>query len=96
MLEKFNVPIGYSGHESSILPSLTAANMGAVIIERHITLDRAMYGSDQSASIEFRGMKELISVINKMQISLGKEKAGEILEAEKEVAKEDQPQQLTE
>ena len=56
--EKYNCVIGYSGHESSVSPSFTAAVLGAVI-ERHITLDRAMYGSDQSASLSFDGMKNL-------------------------------------
>ncbi len=83
----FKCNVGYSGHESGLSVSYAASMLGISSLERHITLDRSMYGSDQAASIEFRGMKELISVINKMQISLGKEKAGEILEAEKEVAK---------
>ena len=59
--EKFNIPIGYSGHESSVLPSIIAATMGASAIERHITLDRAMYGSDQSASLESQGLNNLVS-----------------------------------
>ena len=83
----FKCNVGYSGHESGLSVSYAASMLGISSLERHITLDRSMYGSDQAASIEFRGMKELISVINKMQISLGKEKAGEILEAEKEIAK---------
>ena len=61
--EKFNVPIGYSGHESSILPSITAANMGAVIIERHITLDKTMEGLDQAASLNPDEFKELIQKV---------------------------------
>ena len=49
--EEFNCNVGYSGHESSVSPSLVAATLGAVSIERHITLDRSMYGSDRSCFI---------------------------------------------
>ena len=69
--EKFNVPIGYSGHESSILPSITAANMGAVIIERHITLDKTMEGLDQAASLEPDEFKELIKKIRESEKAKG-------------------------
>jgi len=58
--EKYNCPIGYSGHEAGILPSVLAVALGASVIERHITLDRTMYGSDQSASIEKRGLELLV------------------------------------
>tara|TARA_B100000900_G_scaffold410067_1_gene427131 strand:- start:2140 stop:3003 length:864 start_codon:yes stop_codon:yes gene_type:complete len=64
---KFDVNVGYSGHESSVIPSVYAVSMGAVAIERHLTLDRAMYGSDQAASLEPRGFKsmtEKISIFN--------------------------------
>ena len=47
--KKYNLPIGYSGHEASVSPSVISATLGASVIERHITLDRAMYGSDQAA-----------------------------------------------
>jgi N-acetylneuraminate synthase len=57
---KYNCPIGYSGHEVGILPSVVAVAMGAEVIERHITLDRAMYGSDQAASLEQRGLELLV------------------------------------
>ena len=69
--EKFNVPIGYSGHESSIQPSITAANMGAVIIERHITLDKTMEGLDQAASLEPDEFKELIQKIRESEKAKG-------------------------
>ena len=69
--EKFNIPIGYSGHESSVLPSIIAATMGASAIERHITLDRAMYGSDQSASLESQGLNNLVSSLRKYKNLLG-------------------------
>jgi len=58
------VPIGYSGHEVGVLPSVIAASTyGAVCIERHVTLDRAQWGSDQSASLEPQGMRKLVGYI---------------------------------
>ena len=58
---RYNLPLGYSGHEVGVMPSLMAvAGFGACAVERHITLDRAMWGSDQAASLEPRGM-ELLS-----------------------------------
>jgi sialic acid synthase SpsE/CMP-N-acetylneuraminic acid synthetase len=59
--------IGYSGHEFGISASLIAAELGAKVIERHITLDRAMWGSDQSASIEFSGLRRLIRNLRKLE-----------------------------
>ena len=50
MREKYDVPVGYSGHEPNIIPSVMAANMGAVILERHITIDKNMAGLDHAAS----------------------------------------------
>lgn len=73
---KFNVNVGYSGHESSVIPSVFAVALGAVAIERHLTLDRAMYGSDQAASLEPRGFKsmtEKIRILNEV-IGDGKKK----------------------
>jgi N-acetylneuraminate synthase len=62
--------------------------MGITSLERHITLDRTMYGSDQAASLEFRGMQELISVINRMLVaSSGSGEINKILSEEKEIAK---------
>jgi N-acetylneuraminate synthase len=69
--ERYRLPVGYSGHESSVSPSVMAAMMGAVAIERHITLDRAMYGSDQAASLEISGLLSLVSMIRKIPASLG-------------------------
>ena len=60
LMERYHCPVGYSGHEIGILPSVLAATFGAVAIERHITLDRAMYGSDQAASLEKRGIELLV------------------------------------
>ena len=66
-----DIPIGYSGHESSVTPSLFAAALGAVAIERHITLDRSMYGTDQSASLEYRGLSKMISEIRRIPSTMG-------------------------
>ena len=55
---KFNCNVGYSGHETGVVTSVAAVAMGATSIERHITLDRTMYGSDQSASLEIRGFTD--------------------------------------
>jgi sialic acid synthase SpsE len=52
----YGLPVGYSGHESSVSPSVAAVILGAVAVERHITLDRSMYGSDQAASLEPHGL----------------------------------------
>jgi len=60
LIKRYNCPVGYSGHEIGLLPSVIATALGAVAIERHITLDRSMYGSDQSASLEKRGLELMI------------------------------------
>jgi N-acetylneuraminate synthase len=69
--ETFQVPVGYSGHESTVMPSLVAAVLGAVVIERHITLDRAMYGSDQAASLSEKGLVTLVDEIRRLPDVLG-------------------------
>lgn len=69
--QRYNCPVGYSGHEPSVSPSVMAAVIGAVAIERHITLDRAMYGSDQAASLERAGLETLIAQIRKMPAIVG-------------------------
>lgn len=68
-----NCTIGYSGHEDGILPSIIAASLGAEVIERHITLDRNMWGTDQSSSLEPSELKSLINFIKKVPIWMGKE-----------------------
>ena len=67
----FKCPVGYSGHESSVTPSLMAVILGAEVIERHITLNRAMWGTDQSASLEKAGINNLSSIISKVPSILG-------------------------
>jgi N-acetylneuraminate synthase len=64
-------PIGYSGHEVGLIPSAVAVALGACIVERHITLDRAMWGSDQAASVEPGGFERLIKYIRVTEASLG-------------------------
>jgi N-acetylneuraminate synthase len=66
-----NVPIGYSGHETGLAPTLAAAALGATFIERHITLDRAMWGTDQAASVELGGLERLIRNIRDIEKALG-------------------------
>lgn len=68
---KFKCVVGYSGHESSVSPSIIAAMLGAKIIERHITLDRSMWGTDQSASLAEDGISNLSSVLSKIHLILG-------------------------
>ncbi len=65
------VPIGYSGHETGLSPTWAAVALGAVFVERHITLDRAMWGSDQAASVEPGGFKRLVENIRDIEKSLG-------------------------
>lgn len=66
-----NVPIGYSGHEVGLQTTLCAVALGACMVERHITLDRAMWGSDQSASVEPEGMRRLVRDIRVIESALG-------------------------
>ena len=68
---RYNCPIGYSGHEDSVSPSVVAYLLGATSIERHITLDRSMWGTDQSASLSEDGLRNLTSVISKIPKMIG-------------------------
>jgi len=85
--KKYKCSVGYSGHENGIAVSLCAAMLGISSLERHITLDRTMYGSDQSASLEYQGYSQMISIINKFRVALGEEKLGYIFEEERVIAK---------
>ena len=67
----FNCPVGYSGHEVGLVPSAVAVALGACLVERHITLDRAMWGSDQSASVEPQGIERLVKYIRVTEQALG-------------------------
>jgi len=69
--EQFSCPIGYSGHEVGVYSSLAAAVLGACVVERHITIDRAIWGSDQAASLEPQGIERLVRDIRRLPIWLG-------------------------
>ena len=84
--EKFDVPIGYSGHEPDIIPSIMAANLGAVVLERHITLDKEMEGLDHAASLNLDEFSTLVKNIRECEIAYGKPHKkmtrGEVLQRE--------------
>tara|TARA_B100000579_G_C22779556_1_gene828517 strand:+ start:158 stop:991 length:834 start_codon:yes stop_codon:yes gene_type:complete len=84
--EKYGCNVGYSGHEVGLAISYAAAAIGISSLERHITLDRSMYGSDQSASIEPAGLKQLVGAINKIEVAMG-DGVKRFTDQEKEVAK---------
>jgi N-acetylneuraminate synthase len=65
------VPIGYSGHETGLATTVAAAAMGACFVERHFTLDRAMWGSDHAASVEPQGMQKLVRDIRDVELAMG-------------------------
>ncbi|UCH84924.1 MAG: N-acetylneuraminate synthase family protein [Candidatus Latescibacterota bacterium] len=69
--DAFTVPVGYSGHEVGLIPSVIAVSLGACMVERHITLDRALWGSDQAASVEPGGLRRLVKYIRVAEQSLG-------------------------
>jgi N-acetylneuraminate synthase len=69
--DMFSCPIGYSGHEVGLVTSVVAIAMGACLLERHITLDRAMWGSDQSASVEPQGVRTLVKYVRVTEKALG-------------------------
>jgi N-acetylneuraminate synthase len=65
------VPVGYSGHETGLPSTVAAVALGACCVERHITLDRAMWGSDQAASLEPNGISKIVSYVRVVEQSLG-------------------------
>jgi N-acetylneuraminate synthase len=69
--ERYNVPVGYSGHETGLPSSVAAAAIGACVIERHITTDRALWGSDHAASLEPNGINRLVRDIRLVETSMG-------------------------
>lgn len=70
LAERYDVPVGYSGHEVGIATSVAAAVLGACLVERHITLDRAMWGSDQAASVEPHGIARLVRDVRAVERAL--------------------------
>ena len=85
--EKYSCNVGYSGHENGVLIAISSVILGATSIEKHITIDRTLYGSDQSASIELSGMIELSEGIDKILEAYGKVSIGLLSDSEKEIAK---------
>tara|TARA_B100001250_G_scaffold413855_1_gene449482 strand:+ start:1026 stop:1874 length:849 start_codon:yes stop_codon:yes gene_type:complete len=83
--EKYNCDVGYSGHEVGLAVSCGASSMGITALERHITLDRSMYGSDQSSSVEPNGFRMLIDSIRKIENAMGDGELG-YLKEEKPIA----------
>jgi len=69
--ERFEVPVGYSGHEVGLAPTVAAVALGAQLVERHVTLDRSMWGSDQAASVEPQGLAKLVRDIRTVEAALG-------------------------
>jgi N-acetylneuraminate synthase len=68
---RFGCPVGYSGHEVGLATTVAAVCLGAALVERHITLDRAMWGTDQSASVEPRGLERLVQYIRDIETAMG-------------------------
>jgi N-acetylneuraminate synthase len=71
MIERYGVPVGYSGHEVGLYTTLAAVALGASLVERHFTLDRTMWGTDQVASVEPHGMARLVKDIRAVEAALG-------------------------
>jgi N-acetylneuraminate synthase len=71
LADEFDVPIGYSGHETGLSTTVAATALGACLVERHITVDRAMWGSDQAASVEPQGVARLVRDIRVVESALG-------------------------
>ena len=69
--EKYKIPVGYSGHERGLQVTIAAVALGATFVERHITLDRSMWGTDHSASLEPEGLKKLVRDIRIVELALG-------------------------
>lgn len=84
--ETYDCNVGYSGHENGIAISTAAVAYGITSLERHITLDRTMYGSDQSASLEMKGFRQLVGAVRKVELAIGENKLGDILEEEIPIA----------
>ena len=81
-----NLPIGYSGHEVGLVPSTIAVALGACMVERHLTLDRAMWGSDQAASVEPGGFEKLVKYIRVTEMALG-DGVKKVYDSEKSIMK---------
>lgn len=82
---KYGCNVGYSGHEPGLAISYAAAALGISSLERHVTLDRSMYGSDQSASVEPSGLRQLVGAVRKIELALG-DGVKRVIKEEEEVA----------
>ncbi len=69
--ERYKVPVGYSGHEVGLATTVAASVLGACLVERHITLDRSMWGTDQAASVEPHGLSKLVRDIHTIEKAMG-------------------------
>ena len=83
--KKYKCSVGYSGHESTLSPTLGACYLGADAIERHITLDRAMWGTDQAASLSISGLKDLVGMVRKINLIVGDGKKKIIKDEKKKI-----------
>jgi N-acetylneuraminate synthase len=83
--ERFGCNVGYSGHEAGLAISYAATALGISSLERHITLDRSMYGSDQSASVEPSGFRQLVGAVRKIEKAMG-DGVKKVIEAEAPIA----------
>lgn len=84
--ERYHCDVGYSGHETGLAISYAAAALGITSLERHITLERSMYGSDQAASIEPSGLRQLVGAVRKIELAMG-DGGIRVLESEIPIAK---------
>jgi len=85
LMTLFDCPIGFSDHSTGIILSCAAVAMGAVAIERHITLDRSAYGSDQAASLEYGGLSKMVAYIRAIEDGLGDRDLKGVLPSEKPI-----------
>ena len=69
--QRYGIPVGYSGHETGLSTTIASVAMGACVVERHITLDRSMWGSDQAASVESQGFMRLVRDIRLVETAMG-------------------------
>ncbi len=86
LIERYGIPVGYSGHETGLPSSVAAMVLGACVIERHITLDRSMWGSDHAASLEPNGITRLVRDIRLIEKSMG-DGVKRVLEREQPIIK---------
>jgi N-acetylneuraminate synthase len=86
LIDRYGVLVGYSGHETGLPSSVAASVMGACMIERHITLDRSMWGSDHAASLEPNGITRLVRDIRLIEKSMG-DGVKRVLEREQPIIK---------